>query len=214
MARSPNSTTSKARGGRKAREGAAKERQDRAGGNTGAAKARASAGMTSKKSAARRQQGASKARSTSKRGAAKGAGRRSQAQTAAWAAGLGPILSSQLGREILADVLNAAAAVLRQNRQIGRQVQEAGQTMIDRGTDLASTALNVGSEVAAGAVDTGVEITAAAVEMAQAAAGTLAAASTNAMRNVLPGARSGEDEDRQGGGRNTDGKGQSAKHEK
>jgi len=85
--------------------------------------------------------------------------------------------------------------------------------MIDRGTDLASTAINVGSDVASGAVDTGVEITAAAVEMAQAAAGTLAAVSTNAMRNVLPGAGSGDDEDRQGSARSTGGKGQSAKDE-
>jgi len=85
--------------------------------------------------------------------------------------------------------LNAAAGVLRQTREINEQGQETGQAMIARGTDLASTAVEVGTKAASGAVDTGAEITAAAVDIAQTAAGTLATVATNAVLNMLPGAR-------------------------
>ncbi|HEX2136262.1 MAG TPA: hypothetical protein VHG30_10210 [Microvirga sp.] len=110
------------------------------------------------------------------------------------AAGVGALLGTQYGREVLAEVLNAAAAVLRRSRE---QVQEAGQAMLDRSTDLASSAVNVGTEVASGAVEAGAEITAAAVDMAQTAAGTLANVSTAAVLNMLPGAGDAGEEDQE-----------------
>jgi hypothetical protein len=104
------------------------------------------------------------------------------------------LLSSELGREILADMLNAAAGVLRQHRGTGQQTQEAGQAIVDRGTALATTAVQVGREAASGAVDAGVEITAAAVDIVQTAAGTLSTVTTGAVLNMLPGASTGDDE--------------------
>lgn len=101
---------------------------------------------------------------------------------------MGSLLTSELGRAILADVLNATADALRQNRDMSRQTQEAGQAMIVRGTDLASTAMQVSTQTASGAVDTSAEITAAAVDVTQTAAGTLASVATNAVLNMLPGA--------------------------
>ena len=70
--------------------------------------------------------------------------------------------------------------------------------MVDRGTDLATTAVQVGTDVTSGAVDTGAEITAAAVDMAQTAAGTLATVATSAMLNMLPGAGTSDDEGQTG----------------
>ena len=188
MARSPRPTSSKARGGQKAR----------AGGNTGSAETRASEGPASKKRRTTRKGPAPQARASSQRTPAKAQGKRRQPQAESWAASVGSLINSQLGREILADVLNAAAGVLRQNRQMGQQAQEAGRAVIDRGTDAASTAVQVGTEVASGAVNTGVGITSAAVDIAQAAAGTLATVATEAMLNMLPGAPTGEDQGQQG----------------
>ena len=181
MARSPKSPPSKARRGGKGQA---------AGGGS---KTRASSAAASKKATAKK--GASaKNRSASKRAPA-----RAQPQAASWGASVESLLTSELGREILADVLNATAGVLRQNREMGRQAEVAGRAMIDRGTDLASTAVNVGTEVASGAVDTSADITAAAVDIAQTAAGTLAAVATNAVLNMLPGAQAGNDQDPEGG---------------
>ena len=111
---------------------------------------------------------------------------------------MGSLVTSELGREILADMLNAAAGVLRQHRGTGQQAQEAGRAMVDRGTDLATMAVQVGTVVTSGAVDTGAEITAAAVDMAQTAAETLATVATSAVLNMLPGAGTGEDEGQKG----------------
>ena len=174
MARSPNKTTSKSA---RVRTGT---------GNTGAAKARASKSAARKKTPTK--SAASKDRSASKRTARKPQGRTTKAPSENWAASVGTLLTSDLSREILAEVLNAAAGVLRQNRRAGQQVQDTGRAMLDRSTESASTAVRVGTEVAAGAVDAGTEISVAAAEMAQTAAGALAAMATNAMLNMLPGA--------------------------
>jgi hypothetical protein len=111
---------------------------------------------------------------------------------------VGSLLTSELGREIMAAMLNAAAGVLRQHRGTGQQAREAGQGTADRGTDLATTAVQVGTKAASGAVDTGAEITAVAVDMAQTAAGALATVATSAMLNMLPGAGTGEDDGQKG----------------
>jgi hypothetical protein len=182
MARSPKATSSRAR-------------EQTAGRKKRVATARTSASATPKKAAGPRKGPAAKKQSTSKRTSAQAPSRRAQPPAASWATGLGSLLISQPGREILAEVLNAAAGVLRQSRETGQQVQQPGQAMIDRSTDLASTAVQVSSEVASGAVDTGIEITAAAVDMVQTAAGTLATVSTNAVLDVLPGRGTGENEE-------------------
>ena len=111
---------------------------------------------------------------------------------------MGSLLTSELGREIMADMLNAAAGVLRQNRGPGQQAQEARRAIVEGGTDVATTAMQVGTEAASGAVDTGAEITAAAVDMAQTAAGALATVATSAVLNMLPGGSTNEDEGRKG----------------
>ena len=99
MARSPRQTPSKARGGRKA---PAEE-------TSGPAKKRASTGPGSKKSAPTTKGPARKEGAGSKPTSAKGPGRKRQPQTEGWAATVGALMISDLGREILADVLNAAA---------------------------------------------------------------------------------------------------------
>jgi hypothetical protein len=101
---------------------------------------------------------------------------------------MGSLVTSQLGREIVADVLDAAAAVLRQQRQMGQQAQDAGRAMLDTGSRSASTAVLVGTEVASGTVCASTEIAAAAANLAQTAAGAMAAAATNAVLNMIPGA--------------------------
>ena len=187
MARSPRSTSSKAPTGRKAR-----------GGGAASTKTRASAGTASKKNTGAGKGLARQPRAASKRTQIRAQPRRGQPQAESWAAGVGSVLTSELGREILADMLNAAAGVLRQNRGTGQQAQEAGRGMIEGGTDLASTAVQVGTEAASGAVDAGAEITAAAVDMAQTAAGTLATVAASAMLNMLPGGGTSDDEDQKG----------------
>jgi hypothetical protein len=156
MARSPRPTPSKTRAARKAR-----------GGNSGAAKTRRASQGASKKTASTK--GGPPAKQRAQRTPATSRGRKGQPQNENWVAGISSLMTSQLGREILADVLDAAAGVLRQNRQIGQEVEVAGRAMIDTGADAASTAVQIGTEVASGAAQAGGEIAAAATEIAQAA---------------------------------------------
>jgi hypothetical protein len=72
----------------------------------------------------------------------------------------------------------------------------------------------VGTEVAAGAVDAGTEISVAAAEMAQTAAGALAAIATNAMLNMLPGASTGVEKVQNRGRRRGAGKSESDREER
>jgi hypothetical protein len=187
MARSPRSTSSKAPTGRKARAGGA-----------ASTKTRASAGTASKKNAGPGKGPARQPRAASKRTQTRARPGRGQPQAGNWAAGVSSLLTSELGREILADMLNAAAGILRQHRGTDQQAQEAGQGMADRGTDLASTAVQVGTEAASGAVDAGAEITAAAVDIAQTAAGTLATVATGAVLNMLPSGSTADNEGQKG----------------
>lgn len=188
MARSPKSTSTKARSGRKTRTGP-----------TASTKSRARKGAASKKTAEARKGSASKARAASKRTQVRAQPRKGQPKAESWAASVGSLVTSQLGREILADVLNAAADVLRQHRAAGQQAQEV-RAIVGRGPDLASTAVQVGTEAASGAVDAGAEITAAAVDIAQTAAGTLATVARSAVLNMLPGTRTDDAEGHEGEG--------------
>jgi hypothetical protein len=101
-------------------------------------------------------------------------------------------MTSPVGREILAEVLDAAAAVLRRNRT-GEEIMGAVSAAAERTGNAASTAMEVGSEVAAGAADAGQQIAAAAVDMAETAAGALATMATEAVLGMLP---EGSDSDR------------------
>ena len=192
MARSPRLSASKARTGRNTPTGA-----------TAPAKTRGSKGAASKKNARPGKGPARKPRAASKRTPARVQPGRAQPKPESWAASVGSLVTSQLGREILADVLNAAADVLRQNRAMSQQAQVAGRAVVDRGTDLASTAAQVGTEAASGAVDTGAQITAAAVDIAQTAAGALATVATSAVLNMLPGGSTDDDESQEGEGEAT-----------
>jgi hypothetical protein len=198
MARSPAKTSARSRSGARARPSVGTRK-------TGAAKASGSK-QADRKNTPRSAKGAIRQRSASKRTAREPQGRTREAQSENWAASVGTLLTSDLSREILAEVLNAAAGVLRQNRRAGQQVQDTGRAMLDRSTESASTAVRVGTEVAAGAVDAGTEISVAAAEMAQTAAGALAAMATNAMLNMLPGASTGAEKEQNRGRRRGGGK--------
>lgn len=140
MAKSTKSTSSKARGGRKA--------QERAG---------------SKKTAAQPRRGGQA------RAGAKKSARRQTAQTESWANSVSSLLSTQAGREILADVFDAAAGVLRRNREIAQQVVASGGAALQAGTNAAG------------------DVTSAARGMAQSAAGSLADLASETVRAILPG---------------------------
>jgi hypothetical protein len=198
MAKSPAKTSARSRSGARARPSAGTRK-------TGAAKVSGSK-QVDRKNTPRSAKGA--ARQRSERTARKPQGTR-EAQSENWAASVGTLLTSDLSREILAEVLNAAAGVLRQNRRASQQVQDTGRAMLDRSTESASTAVQVGTEVAAGAVDAGTEISVAAAEMAQTAAGALAAMATNAMLNMLPGASTGAEKQQNRGRRRGAGKSES-----
>ncbi|HEX2134692.1 MAG TPA: hypothetical protein VHG30_02140 [Microvirga sp.] len=111
MARSTKSTSSKARGGRKAQERPA-----------------------AKKAAAPQRRGGQA------RAGAKKTARRQTAQNESWANSVSSLLHTQAGREILADVLDAAAGVLRRNREIAQQVVASGGAALEAGTNAAQSA--------------------------------------------------------------------------
>jgi hypothetical protein len=111
------------------------------------------------------------------------------------------LLASQPGRDILAEVLESAAAVLRKDRT-GQQVAGGVNALSETGTNVVSTAVDVGTDVASGAADAGAEITSAVVDMAETAAGALATMATGAVLNMLPGESSGSpSRSRRGGAR-------------
>ncbi len=109
-----------------------------------------------------------------------------QAQAASWASSVGSLLNSQLGREILADVLDAASAVLRRDRR-GQQVERTVNAVADAGSDIASTAVDVSTDIASGAVEAGATIASAVTDMAETAAGTLASMATGAVLDMVGG---------------------------
>jgi hypothetical protein len=133
-------------------------------------------------------------------------------QAESWAANVGSLVVSEVGRQILAEMLDAAASALRQNRAVGREVQKAGQAMIDRGAETASTAVQVGGEIAAGAVEAGSEVAGAATTMARTAAEALAAVATSAALNMFPGGTGAKKRTTKGRPRGT-GKGRASRQE-
>ena len=139
---------------------------------------------------------AGKQRSPSKKtvGQKRGASGKRMTQSAAAENLLGAVSTlagSALGRQIIADVLEAAATALRKDRGNIRQEIETG---VEQVTETAGTAVNVATEVASGTVG-----------LAQTAAGVLAEVATDAARSMLVGSRDDDE-----GGR-TERRGRNAK---
>ena len=134
MARSPRSTPSKARSGGKARGGSSKSTGSskvgaaRTTAKRAAARSAAPSRSTSKASAGRKS-GPSKA--ASKRGAGRAQSRAGQGPMESWAASIGSLLTSQPGRETLAEVLDAAAAVLRRDQTGETAAADMARTVAD-----------------------------------------------------------------------------------
>lgn len=204
MARSPRASATKGRAGGKARstpskntgsskKGAAEPMSRKraasgrgaakgAGASKGAAPKGITASRTTTKSSGSRTSTGSK--TTAKRTVARSRGRKGPSQAESWANSVGSLLTSPLGREILADVLDAASAVLRRDRG-GQQVTGAVNAIADTGSDIVSTAADVSTDVASGAMDAGITIASAMADMAETAAGSLAAMATGAVLDTV-----------------------------
>jgi hypothetical protein len=124
-------------------------------------------------------------KAASPRSPSKNRGRETTQQAESWAANVGSLVVSEVGRQILAEMLDAAARALRENRAVAREVQAAGEAIIDRGAETASTVVQVGAEVASGTVEAGTEVASAAATMARTAAEALATVATNAALNMF-----------------------------
>jgi hypothetical protein len=98
-----------------------------------------------------------------------------------WSGALETLVSSSLGRDILADALEAAAGALRRGRG---ELQETVAASARAIRDTSSAAIDAGTEVVTGAAN-----------LAQSAAEALADAVTSSARSLLPG--TGENETRQ-----------------
>src|SRR5215210_7917610 len=101
MARAAGPTTSKARAGRKTSE--------RSGEGSARTAKKSASTVAAPKRSARARKGTAKERSAAKRPASTAQGRRGRPPSENWATNVGLLLGTQVGREILADVLNAAA---------------------------------------------------------------------------------------------------------
>ncbi len=129
---------------------------------------------------------AGKARGGSKRAVTKAQGRRQQPQLKGGAGSIGSLSSTEVGRTVLAEVLEAAAAVLRRARGGAQTVGAAATNMAETRADLASPAVDVATDVASGAVEASTGIATAAADMAQTAVGTLTTMATDTVTSLLP----------------------------
>lgn len=164
MAKAP---ASKARSGAKSGKASGKASPNRSGG-------KAQKQTASKAAAASKSRSPTKAREASKkRTPSKSKARQQPAKSQNWGSAISSLVTSSLGREILADVLEAAAAALKRERP---GLQAAGAEQIARAGEAAT---NIGTEIASG--------TAA---LAQTAVGVLAEVVSDTARSVLPGGTS------------------------
>jgi hypothetical protein len=170
MARAPRTTASKSGGGAKSPvkgRGSAKA----SSGGTAAPASKARSGSKSRSrseapvgtKAQRRASTANKAQrgTAQKRSAAKSQPRRKSEQTQSWGGALATMITSQLGRDILSDVLEAAAAALRKERP-GQQTS----TDARNAPDTTDSPVSVAAELAAGSAalaSTAVNVLAGAV---------------------------------------------------
>jgi hypothetical protein len=152
VARNPRSSATKARGTGKARKGSASK----------ARSARKSSAAPTRPRAAAKKGGTSTRR-------ARTAGPAGES----WSGALETLVSSSLGRDILADALEAAAGALRRGRGELQETVTAGARAI---RDTSSAAIDAGTEMVTGAAS-----------LAQSAAEVLADAVTSSARSLLPG---------------------------
>ena len=142
-------------------------------------KTTASGTRTGKKAeggAASKRQTAPTARVTQKTRASSRRRVSSESSSQSWGSLLNTLVTSSLGREILADVLIAAAAALKKDRPI---VQRAFEEGVQKAAQAGATAVGAGTDVAS-----------ATATLAQSAAGALAEIVTDAARDMLPGSPS------------------------
>jgi hypothetical protein len=130
---------------------------------------------------------AGKQRSTAKStaGQKRGAARKSQglATSENIFGAMTTLVGTTLGREIIAEVLEAAAAALRRRGSVAQVAERAGE----QASETAATAVDVAGEVASGTVG-----------LAQTAAGVLAEVAADTARSMMPGSA---DDDETSGGR-------------
>jgi hypothetical protein len=162
------------------------------------------AGAKTKPRVSAKKEGAPQRRGARARAASKKSAPKQVSRTEGWASSVGSLLTSQPGREILADVLDAAAGVLRRNREVAQQVVASGEAAVESGRELATAAFRAGTTAAD-------EVAAATRGVAETAAGALAELAGEALRTLMPestsrtggskrGTRKGSGKARAGGG--------------
>ena len=162
MARTTKTAPSKARASGKAVGGATSKKR-----SAPVTRARAMEQGPSKKRAVPEARAPQRTRAPSRRRASSGSSSQS------WASLLNTLVTSSLGRAILADVLVAAADALSKDRPNLQQT-------IDQG---AQQAAHAGAAV----IDSGADVALATRTLAESAAGALAGMVTDAARDILPG---------------------------
>lgn len=113
-----------------------------------------------------------------------------ESSSQSWGSLLNNLVTSPLGREILADVLIAVAAALKKDRPI---VQRAFEDGVQKAAQAGATAVGAGADVAS-----------ATATLAQSAAGALAEIVTDAARDILPGSPAKKSASRSTKGRGKD----------
>ncbi len=161
-AKTTRTMPSKAQASEKTKTGEASKKQASSG-----TRARATKREPSKTRAASQSRTTQKTRGPSRRRA------NSEASSQSWGSLLTTLVTSPLGRAIMADVLIAAADALRKDRPNLQQTVEEGTQQV--------------MKVGGAAIDAGSDVASAAVTLAQSAAGALAEVVTDAARDMLPG---------------------------
>jgi hypothetical protein len=176
MARATVTTPSNARVSKKTEEGTASKKRP-----ASVTRARAVERGPSKRQAAPAARTTQKTRAPSRRRTS------GESLPQSWGSLLNTLVTSSLGRAILADVLVAAADALRKDRPNLQQAVEDGAQQT--------------AQAGAAAIDAGTDVASATVTLAQSAAGALAEMVTDATRDMLPGSTPGKTEGRGTGSR-------------
>jgi hypothetical protein len=142
---------------------------------------------TSKKSTSAKKVASAQKAGAPRRIASKRRSPKPSAGAGQWLGAVSNLVGTLEGREIVADVLEAAAAALRKGRRNVASAVEAGTEQV---LETAETATNVATEVAAGTAS-----------LAGTAAGVLAEAVADVAHSVLPGGSAGADAGREPGRR-------------
>ena len=144
--------------------------------------AKARKGTSAKRGVAKKSAGSSKQRRTSKAAATKRRPRAGATGEQNWSSALTALVSSSLGREILADVLEAAAGALRRAQGNMQEAIAAGTSAASEASD---TAVSVSSELVSGTAAVAQTATEVLGDVVTAAARSLLPDSANAARTDL-----------------------------